>query len=102
MTEEWGPWIGHDGKGCPCVGEYVHVVILSIQGVDPVSGGWSGPYKEINPWEAVGVAEEDAAWRWESGWHPVDRYRIRKPKGMSVLEGILKDVEDEKVEEIVG
>lgn len=26
MEEDWGPWIEHDGKGCPCAGMHVEVV----------------------------------------------------------------------------
>lgn len=90
MTEEWGPWIEHDGKGCPCVGMMVEVVRRYISGDEDA---------------AIGIAYLPAqSWDWGNApkWARILRYRIRKPKGMSVLEGILKDVEDEKVKEIVG
>lgn len=90
--EEWGPWIEHDGRGCPCVGEMVHVVVRSEDGRDPKSGGWKGAYTELNPWEAIGVAENGGSWCWNHGWHPVDRYRIRKPKGLKILEELLVDL----------
>ena len=74
MSEEWGPWAEHDGMGCPCVGMYVEVDHETGSGliIPRVSGecGWNGLPYESN----------------------VIRYRIRKPKGLQILEAILQDL----------
>ena len=80
--EQWGPWIDHDGKGCPCVGEYVNVI-----------------FDEGSPKEIEGsVKGLPAPWNWHlprlpKAWGKVIRYRIRKPKGLTMLECILAEVE---------
>ena len=78
MTDEWGPWIEHDGKGCPCVGEYV---LCEYQ------NGKTWP-----PCIATGSIEA-----WDHSYMPfvylkVIRYRIRKPRGMVILENLLADM----------
>lgn len=30
LDYEWGPWIEHDGSGCPCIGKYVHVKLQGM------------------------------------------------------------------------
>lgn len=83
--EDWGPWVEHDGKHCP-KGQYVHAIAYDggewrgIAGMIPGSleyyhGGW---FFDIDN------AESDH----------VFKYRIRKPKGLSILTNILREVED--------
>lgn len=84
MSEEWGPWIEHDGKGCPCVGMYVQV--------DGHCGWWGNIKRE------EGIVRASAIPCWEI-IHPehgpeVIRYRIRKPRGMQTLTEILNEVTD--------
>lgn len=80
MSEEWGPWIEHDGKGCPCRGEYVQ-----------------GKFDDDRPDAfgiAYGVLNAESAWLWENA-HRVAvliRYRIRKPKGLTTLESLLTNL----------
>lgn len=76
MSEEWGPWIEHDGKGCTCVGQYCHVVFM-------------------NGHEEFGWAGNGRGWLWDSPpeYAKIIRYRIRKPKGMAILESIMREVE---------
>lgn len=93
MSDEWGPWIEHNGNGCPCVGEYVQCVVknpakeqfMTVQAkiIDdhtieyiPMKGG------------------KHRSWIKGSGFNPVIRYRIRKPKGMQLIESILREVEE--------
>jgi len=88
VSGEWGPWVEHDGKGCPCVGLWVKAVLEGVPG---------------RFFEAEGEAADEGCWRWVN-WHSVApdalrtsrliRYRIRKPKGMAVLEGILAGLRD--------
>lgn len=79
MAEEWGPWIDHDGKGCPCVGEYVQAVELSL-----IRGECT--------FEAVAGMRGGFSWDWQWASKPVPgigslasriiRYRIRKPRAL--------------------
>ena len=100
MDEQWGPWIEHDGKGCPVKGQYVttesydgavlehiaHGVLEGPDGPDPVVvDGWY--WKDCETWGELG-------WR-------IIRYRIRKPKGLTILEGLLEDL-DVKMDEHQG
>lgn len=83
---EWGDWIEHDGNGCRCVGEWVHAV-----GHVDVWG---------NIIEEEGICEKGGEVNW-SLVHPVYgpaviRYRIRKPKGLTILTDILREVENTK------
>lgn len=81
---EWGPWIEHDGKGCPCRGQFVHMVYAE-PGITVGTGEWGD--------EEFGIAESDGSWLWRFDYVPIIRYRIRKPRGLTVLEGILREVE---------
>lgn len=71
---EWGPWIEHDGKGCPCIGMYVEVDHDFGDGLilPRVTGrrGWNGNVLECN----------------------VIRYRIRKPRGLTILQEIIENL----------
>lgn len=79
MTDEWGPWQTHDGKGCPVqVGTWV-------RGVDRIGidetwrvGFYGGQYCWDEGWNC---------WLWQSHPRPVDiiRYRIRKPRALLQL-----------------
>lgn len=87
MSEEWGPWIDHDGKGCPCLGEYVRVVKFNGDVVEAIAGSQLA---------RAGFSISDTIW---SAWvwnYPkpggVKTYRIRKPRGMKVLETILAEI----------
>lgn len=74
--EEWGEWQVHDGRGCPCVGEYVHAV---------AKGGG----------EKYGIAgsEGGRSWDFSQSLRPhIIRYRIRKPKGLTFLESLIADL----------
>jgi hypothetical protein len=64
MSGEWGDWIEHDGKGCPCVGMYVRVV----------HEFWE------SQWE--GVAKGGPSWDWDSDYERIIRYRIRRPRAL--------------------
>lgn len=85
---EWGPWIEHDGKGIPVpVGVVVHAV--GSLGTDII---------EVSRFSNSDVPlGATTAWHWAL-WEPhlfeeheyVIRYRIRKPRGLIILEGILE------------
>lgn len=77
MSEEWGPWIEHGGTRVPdVVGKVVHCV-----------------YKDGG--EVIDMAEGNpAAWiaGYSPGFIPIIRYRIRKPRGLVILEEIANGV----------
>jgi hypothetical protein len=92
MTEEWGPWIEHDGKGCPCVGQVVHNVKVdgsqkvTVAGAECIANGVdpNGPH---------------SVWLWVGGiaWGKnVIRYRIRKSRGLTILEGLLENLPEKE------
>ncbi len=96
MNEEWGPWIEHDGAGCPCVGMWVQTERIGT------TSNWIGGGKVIhrNGKKAIceGRATDNPNWYWAEfgGVHPdgglvskILRYRIRKPRGLTILEELL-------------
>ena len=88
MTEEWGPWIDHDGKGCPCVGQYV-----AIQVRGPVPSG-SIPIGNID----CDIAETWAWWH-DGQYDDIIRYRIRKPRAMKLLQSIVENPPKQRIKE---
>ena len=85
MSDEWGPWIEHDGKGCPVPNGTI------IHAIDMGRGGDLGEH-------VVAVVAADLP---ESSWTMADefgryrkciRYRVRKPLGLSILEGCLESL----------
>ena len=93
MDEQWGPWIDHDGKGCPCRGQWVQVECRdgwTHEGLAEMStvsrdGNKPRPYNPKCPsrWVWVEVLRKNQ----------IIRYRIRKPKGLTILEGLLEDLD---------
>jgi len=72
MTEEWGPWIEHDGsKVCPFqIGQRVQTI--------------GGPWDQFDEW----TVNEYAA-RLKT-YHLVKRYRIRRPRGLKILQDLIE------------
>lgn len=85
MSDEWGPWIEHDGQGCPCVGKWVQAM-FDRKPISVVHGTLCG-----KTWE--GIASGKTNWTWIPGHIRILRYRIRKPRGLLILEQIARDVE---------
>lgn len=90
MTEDtWGPWIEHDGKGCPCKGQLVHVVRRS--GQESIHVAFTRRITASGHILQGAVSGGPNTWDWGSGGKPhnqVIRYRIRKPKGLTQLQRI--------------
>lgn len=95
MSEEWGPWIEHDGKGCPCVGQWVQACLISTDYFSRSQGGAKEKTSE-------GIAGK-SPWNWD--WTKagklmpngkvatkIIRYRIRKPRGLTILEELLENL----------
>lgn len=86
MAEIWGPWIEHDGIGCPVVGLYVHVVTANgkqMEGV-PLRYCANPPpgYASFWIWSSMPLS-----WR---HWRVV-RYRIRRPDALRRLIDLAAD-----------
>ena len=84
MADEWGPWIEHDGRGCP-LPDGVVVELVTADG-ERAAGIILKGEPGVNVWD---WAECRAYRRWE--WRLL-RYRIRKPRGVIVLEALLADL----------
>jgi hypothetical protein len=88
--DEWGPWIEHDGRGCPCVGRYVQAEH------NQEITDWSGPKNAIiNGRFVTSIATNGRSWIWADGFTKIIRYRIRKPRGMAILESLLANLPEE-------
>lgn len=78
---EWGPWIEHDGKGCPCVGQ-----MTMTEREFPVSRWLGGPaiingrFVTYRPRPQV-----KGSWHWSPGFTRIIRYRIRRPSALQTL-----------------
>lgn len=106
----WGPWIEHDGKGCPVQGMLVEThlrngkVRQSIAGAECFKSGLS-PNSPLSAWV---WDEGKTAYRWPDGevgrvntnWQII-RYRIKHPRGLEILEGILAEI-DAPVREVTS
>ena len=83
MSDEWGPWIEHDGKGCPVkAGMWIDV---EYRGKRPDGGRVNRSVVRAPNW----------IWPKEGGLlfaFDVIRYRIRKPRGLTILENLIADL----------
>ena len=101
--EYWGPWIEHDGAGVSFAAGMQVQIKHDVRGIAPAE------------WETICCRTYPGFfWRWKqvkTGWFrsvtrrvcddpayaPITAYRIRKPRGMVVLESLLADL-PEKVD----
>jgi hypothetical protein len=80
---QWGPWVGHDGKGMPVPAGTIVEVFSDEDPRNPRNG----------PVCRVGIAGVDllSSWHWTPQTRstqvslPIDRYRVKRPKGLGVL-----------------
>lgn len=93
QDEQWGPWIEHDGKGCPVPdGTFVEVYGWEVHrgsGLRRLSCN-VGIAKAVQPmWEEV-FPEGPS----------VIRYRVRKPRALAKLRALVEDLpaQSEKVD----
>ena len=87
--EEWGEWQDHDGKGCPCVGEYIQLCLDRRADKHP-------PFmKRLDAMTFEGIydsARADAAeWTWDWGARII-RFRIRKPRALRDLIAMVENL----------
>lgn len=85
MSEQWGPWIEHDGKGCPLPAEvFVEVKLANEQEFVGALPAAAKKPDVFNPWFWENLPPE--AWEYR-----VIRYRVRKPRA---LQDLIKLVEE--------
>lgn len=93
MTDDadWGPWVDHDGKGCPCMGEWVQG-----QHGDGRIDTWKAGTAWCTGRQVTGAAfgpvdHVTSCWSWAvpgnmvHPGHHVIRYRLRKPRALRDL-----------------
>ena len=83
MSEEWGPWI--DGSIAPPIGAFVQMFVVDLKGRGDITHecivlGFEGDCVRISP-----VLPLARAWS-------IERYRIRKPRGLTILENLIADL----------
>ena len=84
--DEWGPWVDHGaGSKCPVdVGLFIEALHITRRGETPLCRGMV----TLNIYNSACWEMADAY-----GSHAmITKYRIRKPRGMAVLEAIARDV----------
>lgn len=93
VSEEWGPWIEHDGKWCPCKGQYAQWVWDNGMEREGIAGT---RLVKARTGRVVGAVYGEGyrnAWIWAtSPARKVICYRIRKPRGLTILEGLLEEL----------
>jgi hypothetical protein len=95
MTEEWGPWIEHDGKGLPpgLFGQFVQAFAETTDGRTYSQAGIvRQPVKdEHRPWDWSYFGEISV---WQLKFYSrVLRYRIRKPRSLTQLQDMIADID---------
>ncbi len=93
MSEEWGPWIEHDGKGCPVEGKWVHVTLRNGHELQTVAGR---SVVDANGNFRRGFSlYQFNSWVWSDGGpegNKVVRYRVRKPRALQQLRDMIADL----------
>jgi len=90
---EWGPWIEYTGGGCPVlIGQIVHAV-YDAPGYDlrEIAAAENSKVIAVGVDWVIKAAECRDAEIWEK-W--IARYRIRKPRGLTLLENIAQSVSE--------
>lgn len=99
MSEEWGPWIEHDGRGCPpsIMGKVIEAEFTSEDGLE-CTGYRVLTVDELvascESWNAATHMGSGADGGWDGKSFPMEyviRYRIRKPRA---LQDLIKLVEE--------
>jgi hypothetical protein len=85
VIDEWGEWQIHDGQGTPpnVIGHFIHMIGTKSE----LRHFISRPYQGFD-WERYGKPIAGGSGVWDK----IIRYRIRKPRGMIILEGLLENL----------
>lgn len=79
MSEEWGPWIKHDGNGCPVKGMTVEVDHYH-------------PFHGLERGLLIKCVDGGRGWDDRPEDSNVVRYRIRKPRALRNLIQLVEDL----------
>jgi len=87
--DDFGPWVLHNGKGCPCVGQMVELVYNGwpeFIGLAKGSGSWTyGDANDRCTWSRNGIGKDGR-------FYPIIRYRIKKPRALLDLIQMVADL----------
>lgn len=88
---EWGPWIEHDGSGQPASvrGKMIRVINAGGGVIEVIASPIPPMDFQINCWDWADCDSKG------DPWAKVISYRIRKPRGMAILESLLADLPQE-------
>lgn len=92
MDEEWGPWIEHDGRGCPCVGMWVECVIRDGRQYECRAGRTTLNASDNSPIPYRPGAPSRWVWAEVPSGRQIIRYRIRRPKAMRDLIDMMENL----------
>lgn len=92
MSAEWGPWIAHDGSGCPVpAGSFVEVEMRRFTDSIVECARLTRADTAHEVWRNVAPGYPHAQ------WPEIRAYRVRRPFGITILEGWLRRHDDEVV-----
>lgn len=86
MSDQWGPWIEHDGAHIPTefqVGDIVQLISEC---------NFTGKLETSAPRQVMPEDFVRYNWFWGESTHDTLRYRIRKPRGLTLLETLIADL----------
>lgn len=86
MSDEWGPWIKHDGSGCPVDG---HQIVHTVDRL--------GEEHFSRADDPINVCAVGSSWEWDMSdpcSADIIRYRLRKPRALLQLREVLEGVPD--------
>lgn len=86
--DEWSDWIEHDGKGYPDLQDGVVAEVTERAN----EHGPSYKIGDVRTGVVIITSKINAPWFRGKAIADIIRYRIRKPRGMAVLESILADM----------
>jgi hypothetical protein len=99
VTEEWGPWVEHDGAEVRSriPAHAVIAIRLGAKGIEPpyfkgISHNWPGFFWRI---KRVKTGWFSSEWRPvcdDPAYAPIIAYRIRKPRGLVMLENLIAEL----------
>lgn len=95
MSEEFGPWIEHDGSGIPFPrGTVAHIVWADGQEIVVQHQGQSAESEGLTFNQNYKGPTYCNSWCWDGPGNaiPVVCYRIKKPRGLTILEGLLEEL----------
>lgn len=103
MSEEWGPWIKHDGAQPTDLPRGARVDLridigtgrIYLRSGDRFDGTYPGFFWRMKPIKAGWFRYKFRRVCDDQAYCPIVEYRIRKPRGLTILEGLLENLPEE-------